>query len=46
MADNCRLVLFVTSPEKNSYGKSYFYVNNAVEMPIDGSIDYEYLDEE
>ena len=46
VADNCRLVLFVTSPEKNSYGKSYFYVNNAVEMPIDGSIDYEYLDEE
>lgn len=45
-AENCRLVLFVTSPETNSYGKSYFYVNNAVEMPIDGSIDFEYIDEE
>ena len=44
--DHCRLVLFVTSPEANSYGKSYFYVNNAVEMPLDGSIDFEYLDEE
>ncbi|MBR5863413.1 MAG: Omp28-related outer membrane protein [Alistipes sp.] len=46
VADHCRLVLFVTSPETNNYGKSYFYVNNAVEMPIDGSIDFEYLDEE
>ena len=45
-AENCRLVLFVTSPETNSYGKSYFYVNNAVEMPLDGSIDFEYIDEE
>ena len=45
-AENCRLVLFVTSPETNNYGKSYFYVNNAVEMPLDGSIDFEYLDEE
>ena len=45
-AENCRLVLFVTSPETNNYGKSYFYVNNAVEMPLDGSIDFEYIDEE
>ena len=44
-AENCRLVLFVSSPEKNNYGKSYFYVNNTVEMPLEGTIDYEYLDE-
>ena len=44
--DKCRLVLFVSSPEKNNYGKSYYYVNNVVEMPLDGSIDFEYLDEE
>ena len=44
-ADNCRLVLFVTSPESRN-GKKYFYVNNTVEMPLEGTIDYEYLDEQ
>ena len=43
VADNCRLVLFVTSPESRN-GSKYFYVNNVVEMPLDGTIDYEYLD--
>lgn len=40
---NCRLVLFVTSPEARN-GRKYFYVNNVVEMPINGTIDFEYLD--
>lgn len=44
-ADNCSLVLFVTSPESRN-GSKYFYVNNTVEMPLDGTIDYEYLDEQ
>ena len=44
VADNCRLVLFVSSPEVRS-GRKYFYVNNAVTMPLEGTIDYEYLDE-
>lgn len=42
---NCRLVLFVTSPESRN-GSKYFYVNNTVEMPLEGTIDYEYLDEQ
>ena len=44
VADNCRLVLFVSSPEARS-GRTYFYVNNTVEMPLEGSVDYEYLEE-
>lgn len=43
--DNCRLVLFVSAPELRN-GQKYFYVNNAVEMPVSGTIDYEYADEE
>lgn len=41
--DNCRLVLFVTAPETRN-GRKYFYVNNVVEMPVAGKIDYEYIE--
>jgi hypothetical protein len=42
--ENCSLVLFVTAPEKLQGRESYF-VNNVIEMPLEGEVAFEYEDD-
>ena len=42
--ENCSLVLFVTAPEKIQGRESYF-VNNVIEIPLEGEVAFEYVDE-
>ena len=42
--ENCSLVLFVTAPEKIQGRESYF-VNNVIEMPLEGEVAFEYEDD-
>ena len=44
LIEKCSIVLFVSAPERVN-NKEYFYVNNVVEMPLEGEIAYEYIDE-
>ena len=42
-AENCRLVLYITTPEKIGSTRKY-YVNNAISMPLTGEKSYEYTE--
>ena len=42
--ENCSLVIFVTAPEKVQ-GRESFFVNNVIEMPLEGEVAFEYVDE-
>lgn len=42
-AENCRLVLYITTPEKIGSTRK-FYVNNAISMPLTGEKSYEYTE--
>lgn len=42
--ENCSLVLFVTAPERVDRGE-YFFVNNVIEMPLEGEVAFEYEEE-
>ncbi len=43
--ENCSIVLFVTTPEKVQGRESYF-VNNVIEMPLEGEVAFEYEESE
>ena len=43
VSDNCRLIVFVTSPEANNSSEKY-YVNNVIAMPLSGEKGYEYVE--
>ncbi len=43
-ADNCRLVLFITTPEVIGTTRKY-YVNNAIALPLNGQQSFEYTKE-
>ncbi|MBR4995864.1 MAG: Omp28-related outer membrane protein [Alistipes sp.] len=42
--ENCSLVIFVSTPERNG-GVKYFYVNNVIKMPLEGETTFEYEEE-
>lgn len=42
-AENCRLVLYITTPEKMNSSRK-FYVNNAITLPLTGEKGYEYTE--
>ena len=43
--DKCSLVLFITTPERVDRYK-YYFVNNAIKMPLEGQYSFEYNDDE
>lgn len=43
VAENCKLVIFVSALESLDSGQTAFLVNNVVTMPINGTLEYEYI---
>ena len=43
--DKCSLVLFITTPERVDRSE-YYFVNNAIKMPLEGQYSFEYNDDE
>lgn len=42
--EKCSIVIFVTAPERVQ-NQEYFFVNNVIEIPLEGEVAFEYVDD-